>query len=69
MRLNEIISSFTIYVNNEENGLLEAMPKEETLLSEYDERQQIVINNLIRKSLITKINSNGTIAIKKNIQG
>ena len=45
------------------------MPKEETLLSEYDERQQIVINNLIRKSLITKINSNGTIAIKKNIQG
>tara|TARA_X000000950_G_C13501795_1_gene492073 strand:- start:86 stop:295 length:210 start_codon:yes stop_codon:yes gene_type:complete len=69
MRLNEIISSFTIYVNNEENGLLEAMPEGESFLSEYDERQQTVINNLIRKSLITKIDNNGTIAIKKNIQG
>jgi len=68
MQINEILSSFTIYVNNEENELLESMPQGEVLLSNYDERQQTVINNLIRKSILTRIDNHGSTSIKKNIR-
>jgi hypothetical protein len=54
MKLNDLISSFTIALTNEERDLLEKM-QDVALLSSYPEREQFVIENLIRKSMVSKI--------------
>ncbi len=63
MKINELIKS--IYMTNEEKNLLETfdapMP-----LSSFTERDQIIINNLIRKSIISKVRRNGTIMVRRN---
>tara|TARA_Y100001968_G_C18922524_1_gene510429 strand:+ start:151 stop:324 length:174 start_codon:yes stop_codon:yes gene_type:complete len=53
-------------VTNEEQDLLDKFPDHQVNLASVVERDKIVIENLIRKSLITKINNNGVIFVKKN---
>ena len=65
MKLNELIGSFDIYTTNEEQQeltQLEGMVPFESLT----ERQQVIINNLIRKSLVSKIQSKEGIMVAKN---
>jgi hypothetical protein len=65
MKLNELLDSFEIYMTNEEEAeysKLEGMVPLESL----SERQQFIINNLIRKSLVSKIQSNKGIMVAKN---
>ena len=60
MKLNELIDSFEIFTTNEETlelSKLEGMVPFESLT----ERQQVIINNLIRKSLVSKIRSDKTV--------
>lgn len=67
MRYNELISKFTIAVTNEESELLD---KIDDLLpvESFVERDQFVIENLVRKSLLSKVNKNGVIFVRKNCE-
>ncbi len=54
MRLNELISGFEIFTSNEEKAMLKHLDNV-TYLSSFSEREQVVIEQLIRKSLVIKI--------------
>jgi len=63
MKINELVKS--IYVTNEEKSLLETFDKP-LPLSSFTERDQTIINNLIRKNIISKVRHNGTIMVIRN---
>jgi hypothetical protein len=65
MRLNELIRSFEIYTTNEEEKILEQINRPLPLDS-FEGREQVVIQNLIRKSLISRLSNNGHIYVMKN---
>jgi hypothetical protein len=56
MKVNELLSNFTVYTSNEEEKVLKRL-KDPSLLSEFTEHEQFVIEGLIRKSLVIKIGS------------
>jgi hypothetical protein len=65
MKFNELISHFEIQTSNEEAELLDKI--EDVMIPEqFTEREQTVIENLIRKSLITKIVENNKVYLVKN---
>ena len=65
MKLNDLITQFTIAMSNEEADLLRnvkgVMPYES-----FDEREQFVLEGLIRKSLVSKVHNNGNIMVVAN---
>lgn len=65
MKLNELIGSFDIFVTNEEKKLLEFVDRPLPLES-FDERSQFILNNLIRKSLLSKVSYQGNVFVVKN---
>lgn len=65
MKLNELIKSFEIYLTNEERKLLETFDAP-VPLSTFAEREQVIINNLIRKSVISKVRYKGTVMVMQN---
>ena len=66
MKLNDLISQFEIQTTNEEAELLEKI-QDVMIPEQFTEREQTVITNLIRKSLITKIvEDDGKIYLVKN---
>ena len=68
MRLNELLGEFSIYVNNEESALLDRMPEHDVLITFFNEHEQIVLNDLIRKSLVKRIVEGGLVSVRKNVQ-
>ena len=52
-------------MTNEEKVELEKLTAP-TPLSSLTERQQVIMNNLIRKSLVSKIQTNNVIMVAKN---
>jgi hypothetical protein len=54
MKINELVRSFEIWTTNEERALLSRL-LQPTLLSTLAERDKVVAENLIRKSLLIKI--------------
>ena len=66
MRLRNIIQDYTIYVNNEEQDLLDKLPERAVDRATISEREQVVADQLIRKSLLKKLNNNGVILAQKN---
>jgi hypothetical protein len=67
MKINELIKSFEIYITNEERVIYETIDKH-TAFSSFNEREQFIITNLIRKSLVSKVISNGQVLVVKNDQ-
>ncbi len=65
MKLNELIRDFKIYKTNEELEELSKLNAPVPLAS-LSERQQVIMNNLIRKSLVSKIKSNNVIMVARN---
>jgi hypothetical protein len=65
MKINELIKSFEIFITNEERAVYETID-EHTNISKFNEREQVLIQNLIRKSLVSKIQSNGQVMVIKN---
>jgi len=65
MKINDLIKSFKVFTTNEERAILESMD-DLAPLNSYNEREQFIITNLVRKSLISKIVHNGNILVKKN---
>ena len=55
MKLNELISDFTVFTTIEEQALLSKMPANEMSIQSYNEREQFILDSLIRKSLVSKI--------------
>jgi hypothetical protein len=64
MKINELIIKNT-YKTNEEKQLLASIDAPRSLGS-FPEREQTIINNLIRKSIISKVQHNGTIMVIRN---
>lgn len=65
MKLNELITDFSIYVTNEEQGLVETLDRP-VPLSAFNERERIIIDNLVKKSVISKVIQNGLTMVIKN---
>jgi hypothetical protein len=65
MKLNDILSKFSIAVTNEEDVVMSKMSGVQPL-QVFTEREQVVINNLIRKSLVSKVNHGGTVLVLVN---
>ena len=64
MRIKDIVDE--IYMTNEEKALLETIDSVRPLGS-FPEREQTIINNLIRKSIISKVQTqSGTIVVIRN---
>jgi hypothetical protein len=53
MKLNELISSFEIYTTNEEKDMLSKL-KQPVMLKTLLEREQQIVQNMIRKGLVAK---------------
>jgi len=67
MKINELLSDFYIFTTNEEKDLLEKIPDYSTSYHNYNEREKTLIDNLIKKSILVKINENDfAFKIKKN---
>jgi len=67
MKLKEITKNFTIAISNEENDVLKKLDGIMPLYS-FEERDQVVIENLIRKSLVSKVLHKGVILVVPNTQ-
>ena len=65
MKLNELLTDFEIFMTNEEKVELKNLSAP-TPMSSLTERQQVIMNNLIRKSLVSKIRSNNVIMVARN---
>ena len=65
MKLNELLTDFEIFMTNEEKVELKNLSAP-TPMSSLTERQQVIMNNLIRKSLVSKIRANNVIMVARN---
>ena len=65
MKLNELIQDFTIYTTNEEKQVLSKID-DMMSLDTFSEREQTIIENLIRKSLVSKVQRRGSILVMAN---
>jgi hypothetical protein len=65
MKLNELISRFEIFKTNEEAHLLDKMSGAMTP-SQFTEREMRVVEQLVKKSLITKRIEDETVYLVKN---
>lgn len=65
MKLNELIKSFSIAMSNEESEVLNRIDGVQPLES-FSEREQFVIEGLIRKSLVSKVHTKGSILVMVN---
>lgn len=65
MKLNELISEFSIYLSNEEKAIREKLNKPRTLAT-FSERDQFIIENLVRKSMVSKIKYKNTTLVVNN---
>lgn len=65
MKINELITDFSIYLTNEEKSLMEQI-NGLVPLSSFPEREQVIINNMIRKSVISRLHYNGNVMVMRN---
>jgi len=65
MKLNELIKEFTVHVTNEESNLLDKI-KSPCYYEAFTEREQFIIENLFRKSLLTKVHNRGNVIVVPN---
>lgn len=66
MKVNELLGEFGIYTSIEEQTLLDKLDAKPKRYKDLDEREQFIADSLIRKSLVTKINNQSQIFIRKN---
>jgi len=65
MKINELIQEFTIFMSNEEQELYNKLD-DPTPIHSFTEREQTLIESLVRKSLVSKINQNNLTLIVRN---
>jgi hypothetical protein len=54
MKINELLTGFTIFTSREEDAVLERL-NSMSYLHSFTEREQVIIEGLVRKSLVIKI--------------
>jgi hypothetical protein len=67
MKINELLAEFTIFMSNEEQSIYDKLD-DPTPLYTYTSREQTLIENLVRKSLVSKIRQNDLVLVVKNGQ-
>lgn len=65
MKINDLLETFTIFVTNEEKKILDKMD-EMREIGCYSERERFIIENLIRKSLVSKVRYQETYMVRRN---
>ena len=65
MKIDDVLKNFEIFTTNEEEVVLERMEGVRPMEA-YTERERFVIENLIRKSLVSKVLYNKTHMVRKN---
>jgi|TARA_A200000159_G_scaffold107418_2_gene100199 hypothetical protein len=65
VKLNELIKSFSIALSNEEAEVLEKVNPVQPLQG-FSPREQVIIENLIRKSLVSKILKDNIVMVVQN---
>lgn len=65
MKINDLIENFEIFTSNEERKLLDELHGVKSIES-FNEREQVVIENLVRKSLVSKIRKNNSYLVVRN---
>jgi hypothetical protein len=66
MKLNDLVGNFTIAMSNEEKKVLSKI-EGIMRLDTFEEREQVIIENLIRKSLVSKVHKkDGSILVMAN---
>lgn len=66
MKINELLSDFQIFTTNEEKQILENL-NGIVQLDSFSTREQYVIENLIKKSLVSKVVHNNSTLVIKNV--
>ena len=67
MKIDDVLKNFEIFTTNEERVVLERMEGIRPMAA-YTERERFVIENLIRKSLVSKMRVNNQIVVARNVQ-
>jgi hypothetical protein len=62
MKINDLISEFRIAITNEEQSVLDKLRKPQ-YIKDFQEREQYVLENLIRKSLVSKVYYKGEVVV------
>lgn len=65
MKIDDVLKNFEIFTTNEEKVVLERMEGIRPMEA-YTERERFVIENLVRKSLVSKVLHNKTYMVRKN---
>ena len=65
MKINEVLKQFEIFTSLEEKQVLNKM-ESISAIEAFNEREQFIIGNLIRKSLVSKVPRNRTFMVMKN---
>lgn len=65
MKIDDVLKNFKIFVTNEEKTILSKMDGVSPI-EVYTERERFIIENLVRKSLVSKVSHNKTFMVRKN---
>ena len=65
MKINDLIKTFEIYKSNEEKKLLDKI-NGPCYLNTLTEREQEVAQNLVKKSLLSRVNYQGSAVVLPN---
>ena len=65
MKINELINNFEIFVSNEEQSILDNIQGIKPI-ELFNEREQVVIENLVRKSLVSKVRNKDLYLVMRN---
>jgi len=65
MKMNDLITDFDIFVTNEEQNLLDKI-NSPCYIDNLTERERFVAENLVKKSLLTRVNYKGMMVVKPN---
>lgn len=62
MKLEDVLKNFEIAITNEERIILDKLTKPE-YIKDFQEREQYVLENLIRKSLVSRVFYKGEVVV------
>ena len=66
MKFSELVKEFKIFTSNEEDTVMCKLDSP-TPIHQFSEREQTLIENLVRKSLVSKIKHHNQIFVVKNV--
>lgn len=68
MKIKDVIEKFEIFITNEEHELLEKIGNRIVPRTTFTERERFILENLVRKSLIQKIQKENDYHYRKNLR-